>query len=352
MKRAVAALAALLLLPAVASAQKTSARKPSAPAASAHAAVKSTGDHGSDELPASKRPRVSVTVSPKKGLVTGDVVHLTITAVANRGDDVAVPKQSFDPFEVRKKKARVEKAPHGKQKLVFELELLAFDPGDHQLGPVRLRVVTADGTIGTLDTRPVTVHVGSLLANVPNAKPKPATKPIAVQQKDYTLPWIGAGLLAAAVVALLTLLGARWWQRRKLAATPPPPPRPAHEIALEKLHVLRRDRPRAEQEGRLVEWIDGVSDALRQYLGGRYGFDGLECTTDEMLTHLRRVALSPTVATEVAALLGECDLIKFAKASPEPDRCTQMLEIAYGVVHRTKPRAAPLPQPEHQEAAE
>ena len=32
-----------------------------------------------------------------------------------------------------------------------------------------------------------------------------------------------------------------------------------------------------------------MSDAVRKYLGGRYGFDGLETTTGEMTSILKRV---------------------------------------------------------------
>lgn len=297
-----------------------------------------------DAPAAADPPDVEITAAPTEDLVTGDAVTLTLTAIADADDEVAVPKQSFTPFEVRKKNVREQDTEDGRKKLVFELELLAFEPGDHVVGPVELRVVTADGVIRTVETDPVRIHVGSLTANEPNPEPKPPTEPVPVMEDDYTLLWILGGLAAIGLVALLTLLLARWWRRRKAAAAPPPPPRPADEVALEKLHALRRDRELAEREGRLVEWVDGVSDALRAYLGGRYGFEGLESTTDEALGHLRAVALPDSVVTEVTALLGECDLVKFAQASPEPERCDVLLEGAYRVVHRTRPASADPPE--------
>jgi hypothetical protein len=304
-------------------------------------------DAGESEeaIPSTELPEVSVTVSPTDDLVTGDVVQLTITALARPGDDVAVPKQSFLPLEVRTKQAHTETTEGGRVRHRFELELLAFEPGDHEVGPVELRVVSPDGLMATVETDPVRIRVASLLANEPAAEPKPPTEPVTVMQDDHTLLWFGGALLAAALVALLTLLLSRWWRRRRAAAAPPPPPRPAHEVVLERLSRLQRDRPRAEMEGRLVEWVDGVSDALRDYLGGRYGFEGLESTTGEVLAHLRRVALSETIQTDVASLLGECDLVKFAQVSPEPDRCDAMLEGAYRVVHRTQPMTSTGPAP-------
>ncbi|MFW5877038.1 MAG: hypothetical protein ACOCXM_09900 [Myxococcota bacterium] len=298
---------------------------------------------GQDAPTPADPPDVEITAAPTEDLVTGDAVTLTITAIADADDDLAVPKQSFAPFEVRKKNVREEDAEDGLQKLVFELELLAFEPGDHVVGPVELRVVTADGVIRTVETDPVNLEVGSLTANEPNPEPKPPTEPVPVMEDDYTLLWILGGLALIGLVALLTLLAARWWRRRKAAAAPPPPPRPADEVALERLHALRDDRALAEEEGRLVEWVDGVSDALRAYLGGRYGFEGLESTTDEALHHLRAMALPEAVVTEVTALLGECDLVKFAQASPQPERCDVLLEGAYRVVQRTRPTPATPP---------
>ena len=41
---------------------------------------------------------------------------------------------------------------------------------------------------------------------------------------------------------------------------------------------------------RHAEYFDRVSDAVRGYLGARFGFDGLESTSDEILTALRKQA--------------------------------------------------------------
>ena len=61
---------------------------------------------------------------------------------------------------------------------------------------------------------------------------------------------------------------------------PPPPPRPPWEVAFEELDAVRHAG--LVDEGRYAEHFDRVCDAVRKYLGGRYGFDGLETTTDEM----------------------------------------------------------------------
>ena len=69
---------------------------------------------------------------------------------------------------------------------------------------------------------------------------------------------------------------------------PPPPPRPPWDVALEELDEVRH-AGLLEVE-RYGEYFDRMSDALRRYLGARFGFDGLESTTDEILAALKKQA--------------------------------------------------------------
>ena len=65
---------------------------------------------------------------------------------------------------------------------------------------------------------------------------------------------------------------------------PPPPPRPG--TSRSKLDAVRRETRQLLSDGASASsWIE--LDALREYLGGRYGFDGLESTTDEVLSRLK-----------------------------------------------------------------
>lgn len=289
-------------------------------------------------LPADRQPVIQVALSPEDGLMTGDVLTLTLRVTTPARDDVTIPRgQRFAPFEVlRRPTPRVEvqgdRATH-----VFALELLALEPGDHELPPVTLRVVTADGVVGEVSTAPLRVQVGSVLGNEPNAEPKPPTDPVEVWQDDYTIAWLLGGLGLLLLGALLSWFFLRWWRRRPKAAAPPPPPRPAWEVALEKLEALRRDRNAAVHEERVVAWVDQVSDALREYLGRRYDFDGLESTTDEVVAELRKRKLVGLSLDEVIALLRDCDLVKFAQAELGVEQSDLLLAGAFRVVRTTAP---------------
>src|SRR6202008_2804327 len=105
-----------------------------------------------------------------------------------------------------RKNARVEPAKDGRQRFVFELELLAFEPVKGTLPAVELRVVTKAGVVGAGKTRELPVEVKSLIENEPNAQLKPESAPVPVMQDDFTLLYIAGALLAAGLVALPTLL--------------------------------------------------------------------------------------------------------------------------------------------------
>ena len=133
------------------------------------------------------------------------------------------------------------------------------------------------------------------------------------------------------------------WRKRPKPVPPPPPPRPPWEVALERLDEIRHAGLLETQ--RYGEYFDRVSDAVRQYLGARFGFDGLESTTDEMLAALRRVPHFGLPIAEVAAFLQECDLVKFADVTPSFEECQRALAQAERIVRTTMPRPAPVPPP-------
>jgi hypothetical protein len=290
-----------------------------------------------DELPAASRPRVSVEVTPRDGVVVGDVVTAKLTVDARDGDDVAVPSQSLLPFEVHRKNVRIAAPQNGRHVFHVTLELLALRAGSHQVGPVRLRVVTKEGVVGDAEAPLPRITVGSQLANVPNAEAKPAPPPVQVFFQDYTLAYVAAGLLATALVVTLALLASRWWKKRQKERTPPPPPRPPWEVALETLAALRRSGPDLVREGRAIELVDGASDALRQYLGARFSFDGLESTTDEVLGHMKRAGRIGVALADIATLLRDCDLVKFAKMEPTEAEYVAFLDSAERIVRGTMP---------------
>ena len=270
----------------------------------------------------------------------GDSIDVILTVAVAATDEAAVPEQPFAPFEILDKKLFVELSPDGKLKtFTFELQLLCFEAGVHELGPIRVRVTSAAGELIELESNTSTIEVQSLLANEPDAQLKPPTKPVVVEQDDYRLLIALGILLAIALGALLAWLFMRWWQKRDRPEPAPPPPPPPWETALTELHELERGRAEAISEGRTEQWVDAVSDSIRAYLGRRFGFHGLESTTDEIADQLRRAKSLAIEPQDALGFLGQCDLVKFAKASLADEASLTLIDEALTLVDRTRPAA-------------
>ena len=136
--------------------------------------------------------------------------------------------------------------------------------------------------------------------------------------------------------ALVAFLVGRWLRRPK-PTPPPPPPRPPWDVALEELFDTRHaGLIKAE---RYAEHFERVSDSVRKYLGARFGFDGLESTTREMLAVLRNVKPPLDVLQEIERFLRQADLVKFARLTPTELECEHALLAGEEVVRRTMPAA-------------
>lgn len=206
-------------------------------------------------------------------------------------------------------------------------------PHPFTLPPLPIAVARASGEVITLCTSPHDVTVTDPTANVPNAQPK--RHPGGERQREL---WValrnvtyGAllGLALAAVIALIV----RWFKRRPKVLPPPPPPRPAWEVALEALSDLRHSD--LLRRGQFTPHLERVNHVLRQYLGGRYGFDGLESTTEEVLSALKASSLPSAMFAQTEQMLRDSDLVKFAKLVPTEAQCTTALDDVEGLVRKT-----------------
>jgi hypothetical protein len=152
-------------------------------------------------------------------------------------------------------------------------------------------------------------------------------------EKDYTWLWVALG----AVVFVLQFLVLRAFMKRKAAFAPAPvvvEKRPPWEIAMEKLRGIERSK--LVEKGLVKEHYDGVSDAIREYLGALGGFEGLESTTDEVLGRLRSATPRGVDMLTVEHFFGECDLVKFAKYAPGADEPKAIFSMGVRIVETSR----------------
>jgi hypothetical protein len=233
----------------------------------------------------------------------------------------------------------------GRRKTTLDLPLVALPsgPGRHTLTlpALPVAVARANSDVVTLCTKEHTILVEDPTASTPDAKPhsNPAPRP---QREEWValergLTWL---VLGAAGGSLLAWLALRWLRRPK-PVPPPPPPRVPWEVAFERLHETRHAGLLEMQ--RFSDFFDRVNDAVREYLGARFGFDGLESTTDETMVALRRVQHFGLPLPEVAGFLQQCDLVKFATLTPTLEECERALVAAERMVRATIPAVHEAP---------
>ncbi len=231
----------------------------------------------------------------------------------------------------------------GRRETTLDLPLLALpsEPGRHTLllPSLPVSIARANNDVVTLCTKPHTIVVEDPTSSTPDAQPRP-NPPARPQREEWTalekgLEWTGLGVLVGALLAYLIYR----WRKRPRPVPPPPPPRPPWEVAFERLDEARHAG--LLETARLSEFFDRVNDAVREYLGARFGFDGLESTTDEILRALRRAPHFGLPLPELAGFLQECDLVKFADMTPTLAECERALAQAERVVRATMPAPPP-----------
>ena len=105
-----------------------------------------------------------------------------------------------------------------------------------------------------------------------------------------TIIWsVLAGVAAAGALAGLLV----WWRRRERPVVLPPPI-PPHETAFAELDELAKQREELIAAGAYQDYYLRLTDIAKRYLGGRFGFDASDRTTEEIQDLLRgHVSIDP-----------------------------------------------------------
>lgn len=301
-----------------------------------------------------ERPRLSLEL-PERG-TSGHVAWLVIVVEHGAGEQVLPGgiELAADAPEVRllrlaefalprpesPVKASLERTPGSpRAKTTIRLPLIPLpkNAGRHVLTvpPLPIAVARASGEVQTVCTESVKLTVEDALAGTASSEPAPDPEPRPQRELWQAARDAAIALLIALPTALLLALLFLRFKNAFKKAPPPVPPRPPWEVALERLQALERTGLLGRHE--YEEYLDGVVDTLREYLGARYGFDGLECTTREILRQLEERAPDFRFIIEVRGLLQRTDLVKFARRLPTLEECTEAMDHVQRIVRITTP---------------
>lgn len=157
--------------------------------------------------------------------------------------------------------------------------------------------------------------------------------------RDHTLLVI----VCLAAVVLIVFLVMRFLKYRKhRVSAKAAPSKAAWEIALEKLEALRREDLVSRKE--LKKYYTVLGDIIRRYFEQKFNVRAPEMTTQEFLEHLaglpgRQAGLPHLNASQKETLkdfMNSCDMVKFAKFTPEASFAQESFRIAQKLIEETK----------------
>jgi hypothetical protein len=283
----------------------------------------------------------TVTAEPAKvGL--GDSVTLRFRLTVNDRDlitdSIPRPVEELPPgVQV----LSVEKLRRGSDRVFTGTAVVAlYRPGKRELpvfGIPWVQIVT--GHRGVITHDPGRIEVASVL---------PAGNPPLRDIREPDPPArLGAlwALLGAAGAAASVWLATRRRRARltpepvPVAPAPPPvlPPDP-YTAALARLDAIEAERWTVR--GDVARHFEAVADALRDYLEEADGLPARERTTTELLWSLPPRLSEGGLRRRVQEVLGDADLVKFARLRPAPDEAASYTTRARDLLERWH-RAAP-----------
>ncbi len=309
------------------------------------------------------KPLVSVALDPPKALA-GHRVDLVVTVTHLAGEtvlprEVSAAEASEATALLRSHglglvesdghlaSSSVKDAAPGQREtqLRFQLVPLPEKPGPQtfEVPALPITVGRPSGRTATVCTTPLTLAVDSPTASTPHAEAKPNASALPQLEPFTALRWALVTLAVAMLLAPLLLWLWRAWKRRVKVAPEPPPPMPPWVVAHGSLDMLITSG--LVESARFDEFFDRLSDLVRRYLGDRFGFDGLESTSDEVVRALLRNREARPFLDAARAILEEADLAKFARSGSDASRCGLVIDRARNLVAMSTPAPRPASSP-------
>jgi len=116
------------------------------------------------------------------------------------------------------------------------------------------------------------------------------------------------------------------------------PKLPAHQVALHEIERIKDEK--SWQHGKEKEYYTQLTEAIRNYIESRFGFNAMEMTSTEIIEKLMEVK-DRQALSELTSLFETADLVKFAKHIPMMNENDANLLNAMNFINETKEEEDP-----------
>lgn len=161
---------------------------------------------------------------------------------------------------------------------------------------------------------------------------KSVMKPAFAWEDFYGL--IACSILALPLLALLIYFIVRLRDNkpiiRKVKVEPKLPP---YQMAMKEFERIKSEK--VWQKGRPKDYYTELTDAIRNYIKDRFGFNALEMTSSEIIDNLLEIKDKEAIS-DLKILFQTADLVKFAKHDPQMNENDANLINAIEFINETK----------------
>ncbi|WP_342375640.1 BatD family protein [Myxococcus stipitatus] len=273
---------------------------------------------------------LSVRVEPQQVRI-GDpfTYHVVLTHPKGHRYELAAPKETGDFELLDHTRQYIEGTDSAST--TFAIRMSAFALGSLTVPTLEFDVETPEGP-RRYSLPGGTIDVAATLP--PDAEGKGADlfdiqPPQEVPIRSWRLVLTLLGALVAALVAWRLFV---WWKNRPKHVVVPPP-LPLDVRTRKALDTLKAENLPAR--GQVKDYYFRLSEIIRGYLGERYGFEALECTSSELMASLRRLSPLGLPEDKLMRFVSESDMVKYARAEASPESCRDALLFGYELVEKT-----------------
>ena len=277
-------------------------------------------------------------------MMIGEQTMLHITATVKEGQRVQFP----NPSKLNARPASLEvvgqpridtvESSNGYLEVTQHLTLTAWDDSLYYIPAQKVRIGNKEYSTKSLALKVLTVEVDTVHTNQ-------FYGPNDVQDNPFSWTEWSSLFWFACLTALLYV--ACWLAYIRLKSKKPISFKvrirkivPPHQKALNIIEKVRSEKPDVADSVGQKMYYTQLTDALRQYMEERFGFNAMEMTSAEIVAELRNYG--DTELQELTSLFETADLVKFAKYTAGVSENDKNLLSAVAFINDTKQENVPM----------